>query len=123
MWYRFLADILVLLHIGFVVFAVAGGLLALRWQFVIWWHLPAACWAVFVQTSRGYCPLTSWENRLRVLGGQAGYQASFVDHYLLPILYPPGLTRELEVLLGIVVLVINIGVYGWLLRRLRSARL
>ncbi len=123
MWYRFLADLLVLAHIGFVVFAVAGGLLALRWRVVIWWHFPAACWAVFVQTSRGYCPLTSWENQLRLLGGQAGYPNSFVDHYLLPILYPPGLTREPEALPGIVLLAINIAVYGWLLSRRRSARL
>jgi hypothetical protein len=119
MWYRFLADALVLVHLGFILFAVLGGLLVLRWRFVALLHLPAATWAVFVQTSSNYCPLTSWENQLRLLGGQAGYANSFIDHYLLPVLYPPALTRELEIFLGIVVLVINVGVYAWVMYRMR----
>lgn len=119
MWYRFLADALVLMHIGFILFAVLGGLLVLRWRFFVFLHLPASVWAVFVQVSRNYCPLTSWENQFRLLGGQAGYANSFVDHYLLPVLYPPALTRELEIFLGIVVLVINLGIYAWVLHRMR----
>jgi hypothetical protein len=120
MWYRFLADALVLMHIGFILFAVLGGLLVLRWRFFAFLHLPAAGWAVFVQISPNYCPLTSWENQLRLSGGQAGYPNSFVDHYLLPVLYPPALTRELEIFLGIVVLMINLVVYAWVLHRMRG---
>ncbi len=86
----------------------------------MWLHLPAVTWAVFVQTCPWYCPLTSWENRLRMLGGQAGYATSFVDHYLLPLLYPEALTREMEIFLGIMVLVINLAVYAWVMYRMRN---
>lgn len=119
MWYRILADALVLVHIGFIIFAVLGGLLVLRRRFIAFLHLPAAGWAVFVQVSPNYCPLTSWENHLRLSGGQIGYHNSFVDHYLLPILYPPALTREIEIFLGIVVLLINMGIYAWVLHGFR----
>jgi hypothetical protein len=121
MWFRLLADVLVLGHIAFILFAVLGGLLVLRWRRMMWLHLPAASWTIVVQTCPWFCPLTSWENRLRMLGGQAGYNTSFVDHYLLPVLYPTALTRELEITLGIMVLVINLSIYAWVIYRMRKA--
>lgn len=120
MWFRFLADLLVVSHIGFILFAVFGGLLALRWRRLIWLHLPAASWTVIVQTCPWYCPLTSWENHLRILGGQAGYHTSFVENYLLPLLYPASLTREMEIFLGAIVLVINLSVYAWVFYRMKK---
>ena len=121
MWFRFLADLLVLGHLGFILFAVFGGLLVLRWRRLIWLHLPAVSWTIIVEICPWYCPLTSWENHLRMLGGQAGYSTSFVDHYLLPILYPSALTRDLEIFLGIMVLAINLSVYAWVYHRVRKA--
>ena len=88
----------------------------------MWLHLPAASWTVIVQTFPWYCPLTTWENTLRMLGGQAGYDTSFVDYYLLPILYPAALTRELEITLGIMVLMINLSIYAWVLYRFRKVK-
>jgi Protein of Unknown function (DUF2784) len=120
MCYRFLADALVLGHIVFILFAVFGGLLVLRRRRMIWLHLPAATWTVIVQTCPWYCPLTTWENQLRLLGGQAGYETSFVDHYLLPILYPASLAREVEILLGVMVLLVNLSVYAWVFYRWRA---
>ncbi len=121
MWFRFLADLLVLGHFVFILFAILGGLLVLRWRRLIWLHLPAASWTVIVQICPWYCPLTTWENHLRMLGGEAGYTTSFVEHYLLPILYPTALTREMEIFLGIIALVINLSVYAWVFYRIKKA--
>lgn len=117
MGYRFLADAVVLLHVAFVAFAVAGGLLALRWPRVVWLHVPAALWAAVVEFSGWYCPLTPLENRLRVAGGSAAYAGGFIERYVLPLLYPAELTRGLQIWLGAFVVVANAGVYLWLWRR------
>lgn len=117
MWARFGADLLVALHLGFVAFVVLGGLLVLRDGRWAWVHLPAAIWGFLVEARGWFCPLTGWENRLRRSAGEAGYEGGFVEHYLLPILYPPGLTRETQWLLAALVLVVNVAVYGWALRR------
>jgi hypothetical protein len=115
--YRLLADFVVLVHLAFVVFAVAGAVLVLRWRWLMWVHLPAVVWAALIEFAGWICPLTPLENRLRILGGGAGYSGGFVEHYVLPILYPSGLTRGVQVLLGSLVIVINVGVYSFLVVR------
>lgn len=125
MAYRVLADLLVLLHLGFVVFVVVGGFLVWRWPRLAWVHLPAAAWGVWIDLSAGICPLTPLENRLRAAGGEAGYATSFVEHYVMPLLYPVGLTPAAQAWLGIGVLAVNALAYGvWSWRRCisRSAR-
>lgn len=111
MGYRALADAVVLLHLAFVVFAVAGGLLALRWRWLPLVHLPALGWAAFVEFSGRICPLTPLENQLRAASGAAGYSGGFIEHYLLPVLYPAALTRELQWTLGAGLVLINLAVY------------
>jgi len=117
MLYRFLADLVVVLHVSFVLFVVLGGLFALRWPRAAWIHLPAAAWGAWVEFSQTICPLTPLENHLRHLGGQAGYSGGFIEHYLIPILYPAGLNRNVQVVLGIFVLVLNVTVYTAVWRR------
>lgn len=120
--HRTLADLVVVVHFGFVLFAVLGALLVLRWRWVAWVHVPAAAWAALIEFAGWVCPLTPLENWLRVRGGGAGYRGGFVDHYILPILYPEGLTRGTQVTLGVLVLLLNLAIYGWLLYRRRERR-
>ena len=118
MAYRALADAVVLFHLLFVAFAVGGGLLAFRWRWMPLVHLPAMAWAGWVEFTGRICPLTPLENHLRAAGGAAGYQGGFIEHYLMPVLYPADLTRELQWMLGTGLLAFNLAVYGaWLLRR------
>ena len=117
MAYRLLADAVLLLHLLFVAFVVAGGLLAWRWRWMPWVHVPAFAWAAWVEFSGWICPLTPLENILRRAGGQAGYPGGFIEHYLLPLLYPAALTRELQWTLGAGLLLFNAAVYLLLLRR------
>jgi hypothetical protein len=116
-----LADVVVGLHVGFVLFVLLGGLLVLRWPRVAWLHLPAAVWGALIEFAGWVCPLTPLENRLRRAGGTAEYAGGFVEHYLLPVLYPAELTRDVQYLLGACVVVLNAGVYWWLLRRFRRS--
>ncbi|MFL6193987.1 MAG: DUF2784 domain-containing protein [Thermoanaerobaculia bacterium] len=120
MLYRALADLVVVLHFGFVLFAVLGGLLALRWPRAAWVHLPAALWGAGIEFVQGVCPLTPLENHLRQLGGQSGYSGGFVEHYLLPVLYPTGLNRNVQLALGVFVVAFNVVVYGIAWRRRRK---
>lgn len=122
MLYRALADLVLVAHLGFVLFVMLGALLALRWPKILWVHLPAAAWGAFVEFSGRICPLTPLELWLRRQGGEAGYAGGFVEHYLLPLLYPPGLTTELQVTLGTAVVVANAALYGWLWRRFRKGK-
>ncbi|RLJ68500.1 DUF2784 domain-containing protein [Sulfurisoma sediminicola] len=108
-----LADLVVLLHLGFVIFVVSGGLLALRWPRAAWLHLPAAAWGAAVEFFGWICPLTPLENALRQTSGGGAYSGDFVSRYLLPVLYPAGLTAEIQMLLGIGVLATNATVYAW----------
>jgi hypothetical protein len=117
MGYRVLADLVVGLHALFVVFVVAGGLLALRWPWVAAAHLPAAVWGALIEFQGGICPLTPLEKSLRAAAGQTGYDGGFIEHYVLPVLYPAGLTRGVQLVLGSLVIVVNLVVYGLLLRR------
>lgn len=118
---RWLADAVVLFHVAFVVFAVLGGLLAFRWRWMPWLHLPVLAWAATVEFTGWICPLTPLENTLRLAGGEAGYTGGFVDHYLLPLLYPAALTRELQWTLGTGLVAFNLVLYVLLWRRHRRA--
>ena len=111
MGFRALADTTVVLHLGFVLFVVLGGLIVARWRRLAWVHLPAAAWAAWVEFADWLCPLTPVDNWLREQGGGTTYSSSFIEHYLLPILYPESLSRELQWVLGGAVLVINAVVY------------
>jgi len=117
--YSLLADLVLLLHFAFIIFVVAGGLLALRWPRAAWLHLPAAAWGATVELSGWICPLTPLENLLRAAGGEAYTQGDFIARALLPLIYPAGLTRDIQLLLGAVVLVVNAAIYAWVLRRRR----
>jgi hypothetical protein len=117
MWYLWLADLTLCLHVGFVLFVIFGGLLVLRWRWIAWLHLPAATWGAVVEFTGWICPLTPLENWLRTQGGKASYQSDFIAQYLLPVLYPEDLTRNLQLLLGTGVVVLNAAVYVWLWRR------
>jgi len=121
MVYRLLADLVVLVHFGFVLFVILGGMLVLRWKSVAWVHLPAAAWGAIVEFMGWICPLTPLEIWLRVMAGQSGYQTGFIAHYLLPVLYPQNLTRDTQIWLGVLVLCLNLAIYGWLIRRWMKA--
>jgi hypothetical protein len=118
-----LADLVLLAHLAFVVFAVLGGLLVLRRPRIAWLHLPCSAWAAFVEFAGIVCPLTPLENRLRWLGGEPGYSGDFVGHYVTAVLYPAGLTRGLQIAIGSFVVALNVAVY-WraVARKLASRR-
>ena len=122
MTYRLLADLVVVVHFGFILFVVLGGLLAVRWPKLIWAHLPAALWGAIVELTGWICPLTPLESHLRILGGGRKVADSFIAHYLMPLIYPQGLTRGMQILLGLAVVLINAAVYGFICRRRRRLR-
>lgn len=123
MLYRILADILVLIHLLFIVFVILGALLVLRWGWIAWLHIPCALWGALIEFAGWICPLTPLENRLRVKSGTSGYESGFIEHYLLPVIYPDGLTPTIQILLGSIVLIVNTLAYGWIwLRRTRSTQ-
>ncbi|HVL55752.1 MAG TPA: DUF2784 domain-containing protein [Burkholderiaceae bacterium] len=116
---RLLADAVLVLHLAFIAFAVLGGF-AVAWRpRLALLHLPCVSWAVFIELSAGICPLTPIEQRLRLAAGQSGYEGSFVDHYLAPLIYPPGLTYSAQLLLAAAVLLLNAAIYGTLVLRWR----
>ena len=114
--YRILADLVLMAHLAFVIFVICGGWLALRWRWLGWLHLPAALWGATVEFGGWLCPLTPLENWLRRMGGRAGYSRGFLDHYLLPIVYPPQLTRTIQLLLGCAVVLVNLAAYSAFIR-------
>ena len=115
-----LADVVVLIHVLFVAFVVAGGVLVLYRPRLAWLHLPAVAWGAFVEFSGRICPLTPLENELRQRGGGPTYEASFVEHDVMPALYPVGLTREAQSWLGVVAIFINVVVYPLAFGRSRN---
>ena len=117
MFPRLAADATLLLHLAFIAFALFGALLALRWRWVPLLQLPAAAWGMFVEVTGRLCPLTELESHFRSLAGQGGYSESFVERYLLPIIYPSGLTRNVQLVLAAIVLAVNVAIYGFLLWR------
>ena len=114
-----LADTVLIVHALFVVFVAVGGLLVLRWVRVAWLHVPCVLWGAWIEFTGGICPLTPLENRFRRLAGESGYEGGFIEHYVTAVLYPDGLTREIQIGLGIAVLLVNAVVYGLLVRRRR----
>lgn len=116
MLYAMLADAVVVLHVLFVLFVLTGGLLALKWRWTIWLHVPAAAWGAIVEFSGWVCPLTPLEQWLRMQAGRPSYEQDFVARHLLPLLYPADLTRKEQVVLGSVVVLVNGAVYAWLWR-------
>ncbi|HKZ17125.1 MAG TPA: DUF2784 domain-containing protein [Geobacteraceae bacterium] len=119
MSFRLAADGVLLLHLAFILFALLGAIIAVRWRWIPLVHIPAAAWGFFVELTGRNCPLTHWENYLRVKAGQSGYRESFIEHYLLDIIYPSDLTREIQFALAGVVVLVNIAIYGWLFSRRR----
>jgi len=117
MHYRLLADLVLLLHAAFVIFVMLGGLLALRWPRAAWVHLPIVAWGAGIEFLGGICPLTPLESHWRRLAGEQGYTGGFVEHYVFAALYPEGLTREIQLGLGLLVLVVNVLIYGLVWRR------
>jgi hypothetical protein len=116
-----MADLVVLLHFLFVLFVVCGGILAIWWPRIIWAHLPAAVWGVLIEFGGWICPLTPIENRLRLAQGKDAYEGDFIAHYILPVLYPEGLTRSHQLVLGGLALSINLVVYALVFSRHRRS--
>ncbi len=117
--YAFLASSLVIFHLGFVLFVIFGAGLLFRWPGLIWLHVPALAWGIYVEFTSSICPLTPLENHWRRKAGQAGYDGGFIDHYIMSTLYPDGLTPTVQLVLGILMVVFNVIVYGlWIRSRL-----
>lgn len=122
MIYRFLADAVLIIHLLFIGFVIFGGLLALRSPWITLVHIPAACWGAFIELTGGLCPLTVMEVEFRRIAGDAGYSGSFIEHYLLHVIYPAGLTRDIQFWLAGFVILINVAIYGNLVYRLWVSR-
>ena len=122
MWYRGAADLVLVVHFGFVLFVLLGGLLALRWPRAAWVHVPVALYGAAIEFIGFVCPLTPLEVWLRRRGGEAGYEGGFIEHYITAALYPTGLTRETQLALGVGVLLLNgiVDAVWWRRRRLRA---
>ncbi len=123
MIWALLADAVLLLHLAYIVFVVAGAALLTRWPRLLWLHLPALAWGAWVELASRVCPLTPLENRLRGRAGEVGYDEGFVAHYLLPLIYPPGLTPGWQWLLGVLLLAVNAALYWRWWRRGRVSPL
>lgn len=117
MGYRLAADLLLVLHLAFILFVLCGGLLAGWRRRFAFLHLPAVLWAVLLELNGWLCPLTPWEQQLRLAAGKAGYSGGFISHYLLPLIYPDGLQRNVQMWLAGIVIGVNLLVYGALLLR------
>ena len=122
MIYRTFADVVLVIHLLFILFVLAGGLLVLRWPRLAWAHLPAVLWGAAIEFMGWICPLTPLENFFRQAAGEVGYGGGFIEHYLLPTLYPHALTREIQIAMGAAVLVLNLIVYAVVWRRRRRRR-
>jgi hypothetical protein len=112
MLWQALADLVLLIHLGFIVFVIFGAWLTLWWRWMPWVHLPASLWAVALEFGGWICPLTPLENRLRHAGGDAGYTGGFIEQYILPVMYPAGLTPNIQFILGLLIILLNIGAYS-----------
>lgn len=117
-----LADLVVLLHLSFIVFVVLGALTVIWRRWMAWLHLPAAAWGVFIELSGRICPLTPLEQSLRERAGQSSYEGGFVEQYVVALIYPDALTRELQFVLAGIVIVVNAGIYGWIIWQARRDR-
>ncbi len=122
MFWKLLADTLVLVHLAFVAYVVAGGFLGWRYSRTLFAHVPALIWGIWIEVSGAICPLTPLENTLRMRAGEAGYSGGFVEHYVIPLLYPLGLTRHIQWILAAVLIAFNVVAYAGLLMRTRKRR-
>lgn len=122
MGYRLAADTMMVAHLLYIVFVVVGGLIAFRARWILWLHVPAVAWAIYVQYIGRVCPLTAWEQDFRNLAGDAGYEGGFIDHYIIPIIYPPDMTIAMHLVLGTLVILVNGGVYAALIAQARRAQ-
>lgn len=122
MVYRALADLVALTHFAFILFVVLGGLLALRWRWLPWLHLPTLVWGAAIELFGWYCPLTPLENALRRAGGAAGYPGGFIERYLMPVIYPAELTRQIQLVLAGFLIAVNLAVYLVLWRQRHARR-
>ena len=122
MLYRLSADLVLIVHLAFVLFVALGGLLVLRRPRLMWLHLPAVVWGTLIELLGVFCPLTPLETTLRELGGQTGYGDDFIAHYITAVIYPSGLTRGIQVALGFGALLLNMAIYGYGLFRKRRSR-
>jgi len=121
MFYLFISDIVVLLHFGFVLYVIFGGFLLFKWPKSIWVHIPAVIWGSVVEIFNITCPLTILENLFRYKAGTGTYEADFIGEYILPILYPDGLTREIQLILGIAVIIGNSLIYYFVFRKRKAS--
>ena len=122
MLYSVAADAIVILHLAFIVFVMLGGLLLLLWPRLVYLHLPVVVWGTLVELQGWMCPLTPLEQHLRKLAGEAGYSGGFVEHYLLPLIYPAGLTRDLQTVLALCIITVNLVIYAVTVMRYRRKR-
>ena len=122
MIYSFLADLLVVFHLVFILYVLAGALLIFIWPKTLWFHLPSCFCGMTVEITGWICPLTPWEIRLRRLAGEEGYSGSFIEQYLIPIIYSSGLNREIQMLLGSIVLIVNLSLYIMILIKMRKRK-
>jgi hypothetical protein len=123
MFYKILADIIVIIHLAFIVFVLVGGFLILKWPRIIWIHIPVFFWGAIVEFTGWICPLTPWENHFRRLAGVSVYEGDFVGNYILPVIYPEELTRNVQIVLGSLVVSINLLIYTLvLIRAMRKRR-
>lgn len=118
--YLWLANLIIVVHFLFIVFVLLGGLLVLRWPKVIWLHVPAICWGFMVELNGWLCPLTPWENHFRELAGKLVYEGDFIGEYVVPLIYPLNLTREMQYLFAAIVVLVNLTVYYFVWRRRRA---
>lgn len=122
MLYKLGAEFIVVIHLAFILFIIFGGLLAIRWPRAAWVHLPCAIYGVLIEWVGWVCPLTPLENALRERAGGEGYEGDFIEHYLLPIIYPSGLTPTVQVVLGALVIVVNVAIYAFVIWGWRRSR-
>ena len=122
MIYSFLADLLVVFHLVFILYVIAGALLIFKWPKPLWLHLPACFWGMTIEFTGWICPLTPWEIQLRRLAGEEGYTRSFIEQYLILIIYPSGLNREIQMLLGSTVLIVNLSLYTLILMKRKKRK-
>jgi hypothetical protein len=122
MLYKLSADFVVLFHFAFILFVLFGGFLVLKRRRIAWVHVPCFAWGALVELFGWWCPITPLENWLRVESGRAGYQTGFIEHYIMPIVYPVDLTRELQMVLGGAVVLLNGAIYGAILARSSGRR-
>jgi hypothetical protein len=118
--YRILADVVVSVHFFFIVFVLLGGLLAFRWHWIPWLHIPAVAWGGFIEITGRICPLTPLENSLRRAGGLTDYSQSFIERYVFPVVYPEELAREFQVVMGSALIALNILIYAFLVWHRRN---